>query len=231
MSQLKNFIDQAKAGSSKQEPKRNWYQDRYQRVLVQRNILALVTLVALVVVLLSTISVARLTPLKSVQPFLIQVDEKTGMTQVVNPLKAKEMTANEALKQHFVTSYIRARETYDAASFAYNFDMVRVMSTPQIFGQYRRIYDPNNKESLVSQYGSEYKRFADFKAITFLDENTAQVRITAVDENRGQRVTKNYIVLLSFDFIKLELTLRDRYLNPLGFQVNNYRLDEEFMGR
>jgi len=227
----KDLLDKAKARAADKEPRRNWYADRYQRVLVQRNILALVTLVALVVVLLSTISVARLTPLKSVQPFLIQVDERSGVTQVVNPLQAKEMSENEALRQHFVTNYVRARESYDVSSYGYNFDAVRVMSTPPIFNQYRRLFDPTNKESPVSQHGADYKRYVDFKAITFLNDNTAQVRAAITEDTRAGRSEKRYIILLTFDFVKLELTLRDRYMNPLGFQVSNYRLDEEFVGR
>lgn len=211
---------------------KNWYADRYQRVLVQRNILALVTLVALIVVLFSTFTISGLTPLKSVQPFLIQVDERSGMTQVVNPLSSNELLASEALKQYFVVQYIRARESFDANLYQYNFEIVRLMSKPDIFRTYAQVFDPTNENSPIFKYGRDYKRLVDFKTVTFLNENLAQARIVVTEEvPRRAAVTTTYVISVNFEFVALELPLKDRYINPLGFQVINYRIDEEFTAK
>jgi type IV secretion system protein VirB8 len=92
--------------------KKNWYNDRYQFVVVQRNILALVTLLSLLCSIAATFSISQLVPLKSVEPFVIQVDQKSGITQVVDPLKTRELTANESINQYFMVQYIRARESF-----------------------------------------------------------------------------------------------------------------------
>lgn len=217
---------------SEQTEVKNWYADRYQRVLVQRNVLALTTLVALIVVLFSTITISGLTPLKSVQPFLIQVDERSGMTQVVNPLTSNEILASEALKQYFVVQYIRARESFDANLYQYNFEIVRLMSTPDIFRAYAKAFDPTNDTSPIFKYGREYKRSIDFKTVTFLNENLGQARVVITEEvPRKPAVVKTYVISVNFEFVQLELPLKDRYINPLGFQVTNYRVDEEFTGQ
>ena len=86
---------------------KDWYRDKHQYVLVQRNILALVTLVALGVALLSVFTIMQLTPKKTVEPFVVKIDEKTGMVQQVRQGTKQEFTANELVDNYFVVKYIR----------------------------------------------------------------------------------------------------------------------------
>lgn len=228
---IKSKFEQIKVGAAEVSEKKNWYSDRYQRTLVQRNILVLVTFAALVAVFISTIAVSRLTPLKSVQPFLIQVDEKTGATQVVDPVKSTEITGSESVKQFFVTHYIRSRENYDATLFNINYEPVRLMSSQSVFGEYRQFYNPNNEASPLARFGNEYKRMVDFKSLTFLAPNLAQVRLTVTETSKNNRSVTHYIALMQFEFAKLELKLQERYINPLGFIVNSYKLEPEMIGQ
>lgn len=213
---------------------RNWYSDRYQSVLVQRNILALVTFASLVAVLLSTVTIAQLTPLKSVQPFLITVDEKSGITQTVDPLKYKDLTGNQALVQYFAVKYIAARESYNQNIYQQNYQQVRLMSTPPIFFEYARIFNPRNESSPLVKFGKDLDRKVEFLSLSFLDDKNVQVRVrisNSPDIGRPPLEEKNYIILLSYVFAKLDLATKDRYINPLGFQVTSYRLDEDFVNK
>src|SRR4051812_6802310 len=92
---------------------KNWYKDRYQSVLVQRKLLAVITVFSLLCTLGAVLDIARLTPQKSIEPFVIQVDQKSGITQTVDPLTVKELTANEAVNNFFIVTYIRSRESYN----------------------------------------------------------------------------------------------------------------------
>ena len=107
---------------------KNWYKDRYQYVLVQRKILVLITSLSLIASLVTVIVIAQLTPLKTVEPFVIQVDQKTGITQTVNQKTVSEITANEAVNNFFIVQYIRSRENYNSADLARNYNIVRLMS-------------------------------------------------------------------------------------------------------
>ena len=78
---------------------KNWYKDKYQFVLVQRNILAVISVVALFCSAIAVFAVMRLTPQKSVEPFVIQIDEKSGIVERVDPVTRTELTANEAIEQ------------------------------------------------------------------------------------------------------------------------------------
>lgn len=211
---------------------KNWYSDRYQYVAVQRNILAVISLLSLGGVLGSIAIIGYLTPLKSVEPFVIQVEEKTGITQVVNPLTASEISANEALKSYFVLNYIKARENYDIEYLQRNYELVRLMSSPEEWGTFFMSMQANNPESPINKYGRHTIRTIKVKSISYLDPNTAQVRllITEDGKNRGTKQL-HMISLIRFEFANLELTIEERYTNPLGFRVISYRIDEEIINR
>ena len=113
---------------------KNWYKDRYQYVLVQRRILTAITISALVCTTFAILVILSLVPQKTISPYVIQVDQRTGITQYVDPVTATELTANEAVKNYFLVNYIRSREAYSATDVFKQYNQVRIMSEP------RRVY-------------------------------------------------------------------------------------------
>ena len=157
---------------------KNWYKDRYQYLLVQRKLLTLITLLSLLCTLGTVIAIALLAPLKTVDPFVIQVDQRSGITQTVDPLSVKELTANEAVNDFFIVQYIRSRETYSVTDLARNYNIVRVMSDPlKVYLDFVRQADPNNPRSNAARLGSSGQRTVKFKSITYLNPQLAQARI------------------------------------------------------
>ena len=209
---------------------RNWYKDRYQYVLVQRKLLALVTFLSLIGTLLTVLVIARLTPLKTVEPFVIQVDQKSGIVQTVDPLKAPELTANEAINNFYIVQYIRARETYSLTDLARNYEIVRVMSeNAQVYPEFMAEQNPNNPKSSAARLGTAGIRQVKFKSFSYLTPSTVQARV--IVEERGNVNAYNFhkIITLQFQYVKLSLTNEERYINPLGFRVTSYRVDEEIL--
>ena len=141
----------------------NWYKDRYQYVLVQRKLLAVITLMSLICTLATVIVISQLSPLKTIEPFVIQVDQKSGITETVDPLTVKELTANEAVNNFFIVQYIRAREDFSMSDVTRNYNLVRLMSesgTVQI--------QSDHAESL-ERYGVAHLRLGDVVAIRDYD--------------------------------------------------------------
>jgi type IV secretion system protein VirB8 len=207
---------------------RNWYKDRYQYVLVQRKILTLITILSLVCTLATVLVIASLTPLKTVEPFVIQVDQKSGITTTVDPLTARELTANEAVNNFHIVQYIRARENYTLYDLARNYNIVRIMSEPEkVYRGFIEAADPNNPRSNAARLGNSGERTVKFQSISYLSPQLVQARIV-VEEKSAQGPARSYkIVLLTFEYIKLNLTNEERYINPLGFRVTDYRIDED----
>lgn len=210
----------------------NWYKDRYQYVLVQRKLLTMITVLSLICTLATVIVISQLTPLKTIEPFVIQVDQKSGITQTVDPLTVRELTANEAVNNYFIVQYIRSRETYSITDLAKNYNLVRIMSeSTRVYPQFVSEADPNNPRSNAARLGNVGERTVKFKSITYLNPQLAQVRLLIEEKGSQGRAQYHKIALVAFEYVKMSLGIEERYLNPLGFRVTDYRLDEDVLQR
>ncbi len=220
-------------GASKSK---NWYNDKYQSVLVQRNFFAVITLISLLTSLAFAFAIQNLTPLKSIEPFVIQVDEKSGITEVVDPATKQQLEASEAIDNFFVWQYVRARETHDVSDNNRNREIVRVMSHPDIFTVFRQEISPQNPESAYTRLGDIGQRVTSDPVVTYLKDDdgkeVAQVRFIVTERRRNEApFTYNKIATLTFEYYELDLKRRERLINPLGFQVLKYRLDDATVQR
>jgi|CXWL01.1.fsa_nt_gi type IV secretion system protein VirB8 len=208
---------------------RNWYKDRYQAIMLQRRLFMIITIISMISTLMAMIVIANITPLKGVEPFLIQVDAKSGITQLVDPLTVKDITGLEAVNNFFIVQYIRSRESYHSKDVTRNYATVRVMSVPDpVYAKFRREANPSNPQSVAARMGAAGLRSVKFKSIIYPKPNQAQARLL-IEETAANGGTLQYhkIATLVFDYVKLDLTNEERYINPLGFRVTDYRVDED----
>lgn len=206
---------------------RNWYSDRYETILVQRNLLLVLACAMLATILISVFMVGQVTLSKSIEPFVIEVEQRSGITNVVNPLSRQDLLTNEALKSYFLMKYLRAREAYSIVDYEYNYStVVRLFSTREVYQAFKRAISEDPR-SAVTLYGNQVQTILKVRSIQFLDGGkTAQIRFTIV-ESRGPKYDK--IATIAFDFVQMEMTTEERYVNPLGFQVTGYRVDDEIL--
>jgi type IV secretion system protein VirB8 len=223
------------------ESSKHWYQDKYQHVLVQRNIFALIAICSLGAALIAVLAVARLAPLKSVEPYLLQVDEKTGITQKVEPLSRNEYAASEAIDRYFTSMYIRVRESYNFSILRYNYSIAQVMSAPNVFNNFRRAVDPSNPQSLAATLGTQGTRDVKIRSIAYIKnppipnekteetpEKIIQARITTTDMMPNSAiVVQQWVVTINFEYASLDLNEENQLLNPLGYYVTSYQIQRE----
>lgn len=216
---------------------KNWFNDRYQVVIVQRNFLAIVTLLCLAGVVFSVFTVVQVTTSKTIEPFVIEVEERTGITNVIRPFLVEEINSNEAIRRYFVDKYIRAREEYYHDTHYRNYyTVVRLLSTSSIYNQFRALVDPNNGASPINfgragertiavisrteeKSGSGYKLDMSLNIITKPIGRKSSVR----SSERRKRLVMEY------QMMNIQLTPEEREINPLGFQVTSYRIVDEFL--
>ncbi len=218
--------------TSQPQQTRNWYKDRYETALTQRNFLGAMAAMSLLLAIIATLVIFVLIPSKTVLPFLIQVDEKTGITQTIDPKSQREIVADEALRKYFVVKFVTARESYNTTLLDQYNETVRLMSNRSIFSQYRaEVTSSSNRDSYIVQLAGNQVRQIDIKSVQFLDANRAQVRFSAIIEDkqsgRARGEPENFVALVKFRFANLDLNLNEMLINPLGFVVEEYRLDED----
>ena len=62
---------------------KTWYSNRYQSVLIQRNILFLLALVSILSVAVAVMFVKQVLSSKTLEPYVIELDKSTGMTKLL----------------------------------------------------------------------------------------------------------------------------------------------------
>lgn len=219
----------------------HWYQDKYQHVLVQRNILALLALVALVAASVSALAVLKLAPLKTVEPYLLQVNEKTGVTQRVEPLVRDDIKEIEAIDKYFTAMYIHAREEYNYVLFRRNYGIVSQMSSPNVSGVYRQQVSTNNPASPQVIFKDLGQRTVKINSLNYIitppergkkdaanDYKILQARITTTDiiPNKAD-VEQQWVVTITFQYVTFEYNFEQRLINPLGYAVISYQIQRE----
>lgn len=205
---------------------RNWYEERYDKFKVQRNVLVLLLVLLLVLSSLAVMAVAIIVNSKEFDPFVIQIEETTGMATVVNPSSSDALSGNEALAKYFIKKYVVARETYNPVDFETEARrIVRLLSSSNVYGQFLG-YIRNKEIDPSIIYGQKNTTFLVVKSWTKLDQKRYMLRF-ALNETGGDKKVFNKIAVVDFDYVAMELTEAERDINPIGFQVKGYRVDED----
>ncbi|CAL7961529.1 type IV secretion system protein VirB8 [Alphaproteobacteria bacterium] len=207
---------------------KTWYQEAYEAAIVQRNFFIIVAIASIVIVISAIFVIRYIKSTKSIEPFVIEIERKTGVPTVVESVSAKDYTADESIKRYFIMQYIKAREEYFYQTFQRNFyTVVRVLSSPDVYyGDYRPKFSPSNPNSPSNIYGQNNIRVVNRKSIIFQSPQLAQVRLSA--EVQGSLSTRNdKVVLLAFDFQNIGMNDEERLINPLGFVVTMYKIEDE----
>ncbi len=218
---------------------KNWYQDRYETVLIQRNVLFTLLVIMMVILGVTIINVIKLNSEKVYEPFIVQIEENTGIITKVDNNQVRQLPAEKAVRNSSIVRYVLARESYNIAEFNFNYyQVVRLMSSEDVYGQFRAFIDPNRKGSPIS-LGFQHKIEAKVKSLIELDEKTnlIQIRLSKTKMptvgilNERDVKEENYIVTLEYQYRNLELSETERFINPLGIQITKYNISEEQSAR
>lgn len=204
----------------------NWYEERADKLIVQRNLLMILLIILAVFMVISTLVIAFVVKSKQFDPFVIQLDENTGRASVVEPISSPILTANESLTRYFVKKYLTARETYNPVDFTTTArTTIRLFSTSSVYyGYLGYIRDKSNDPTL--KYQEDNTTYLVIKSWSKIADDKYMVRFS-VNETAGSRMVYNKIAVISYAYVPMQLTDSELDINPAGFQVNGYRVDDD----
>ena len=140
---LKGYFDEA----------RRWDQDRLAAAQRSKRLAWTVAVCAGVLALAAVGAVAALTPLKTVEPFVVRVDRSTGAVDVMTGLKGTDpLTYDEAVNKYFLGLYVRTREGWLPQAAEQDFRQVAIMSVYSVSG-------------LLTFNAADFARFTNITAI------------------------------------------------------------------
>lgn len=173
----------------------------------------------------SIIAVIGMLPLRTIEVHVFRVDNATGVVDLVSPLKGMQ-TYNEAITKYWAAHYVRMREGFMTDEAPHAFRTASLMSSEREQMRFAEFYNPRNPNSPQLLY-REGRAVVAIKSITFPSKGLALVRFERTATKGGQSTQSHWVATLGFDYAAGAMAESDRAINPLGFVVNEYRLDPE----
>jgi type IV secretion system protein VirB8 len=210
---------------------KRWDQDRLASAVRSKRLAWTVAAVAGGLAITATVAVVGLTPLKSVEPFVIRVDQATGAVDLARGLSAETgpVRYEEAVSKYFLAQYVRAREGYLDTAAEENFRLVSILSGPAEQRRWADLFRGTNLASPQNLYGRAAEASVSIRAVGFINPEVANVRYRRTVRRAQQVEESDWIATIAFAYTRAPMTEADRLRNPLGFQVLSYRSDPEVM--
>lgn len=211
----------AKAGS--------WADERTQSIYASRKVAWIVAIIATATAVLLALAIFFMLPLKTVVPHTLLVDKQTGFVQALDPSKPHKIAPQKALTQSFLVQYVEAREGFDIATVQGQFKKVALWSSGQAKSQYVNMMQATNPQSPLATLPRTTIIDARVRSVSQLSENSALVRFETIRRDRGaaDQPGQSWVAVIKFRYSNAPMTVEDRYVNPLGFEVLDYRKDAE----
>lgn len=184
---------------------------------------------AAVIALLEAIALALLMPLKTVEPYTLMVDRTTGYVQALNPLAPAKISADAALTQSFLVQYVTARESFDLATLNANYRKVALTSAGTARASFLAGNQVSKPQSPLASYPRTTIIEARVKSVSPISKNSALVRFDTLrtDASAQPQPPSSWVAVVRYRYSGEPMKLEDRFINPLGFQITEYRKDPE----
>lgn len=183
---------------------------------------------------LSLASIAFMMPLKTVEPFVIEVDKSTGMSEILHLANTADIPVSEMMNKYWLSQYVLAREGYDWRTLNQEYIKVRELSLPNVFDSYASQYGTENKNSLESQFKDDKRIVVKLNTIVVNSDSIATVRFSKklINNRTGNEEASNsWTATIGFEYFPdFKVTEERRIINPFGFKITSYRVDPEMGG-
>lgn len=208
---------------------RSWGADRLADAAKSRRTAWIIAAIATAIAALEALALIALAPIKTVVPYTVMVDRTTGFVQVLEGTHPATVKPNTALTHSMLAQYVIARESFDINSLAQQYKKVALWSGGEARRDYLALMPMSNALSPLNVYPRSALVNTTIESVTPSGPDSVQVRFSTERRDQGQTAvaTGRYVAQIRFRYSGEPLSLEDRLANPLGFQVIEYRRDQE----
>lgn len=206
---------------------KSWETDKVRSLEKSKKVAWIIAIFAGVLSLLSVFALAMISPLKTAVPYVIRVDNVTGAVDVISALKNGKVTYDEAMNKYNLQWYVRWREGYSRNLIGDYYKNVGIMSARDEQSIYSQLISQRNPNSPLNVYGNTGTATITIKSTSFIKENIASVRYIKEVKNSNNNGITHWVATITFQYSGTPMSEQDRAINPLGFQVTEYRNDPD----
>jgi type IV secretion system protein VirB8 len=170
-------------------------------------------------------SLLLLMPLKRVEPFVVRVDNTSGIVDVV-PVYAGDATIDQAVTRYFVTHYITICERFNFETAESDYEGCGAFHAAQRNQAWSTLWSKNNPVSPLNVHKDGSTVRAQVESVSFFQRGNgvsdlAQVRYVKA-ERQGSGAAEHlthWIATLQYVYTAVSKDPRVRRWNPLGFKI------------
>jgi type IV secretion system protein VirB8 len=185
--------------------------------------------------LASSVALAVLMPLKRVEPFVVRVDNATGIVDVV-PVYSGTAGADQTVTRYFLTHYITVCERFNFATAESDYEECGAFHSAQRNQAWYALWNPTNAASPLNLHKDGSSVRAQVESVSFLERasgvtDLAQVRYLKA-ERRGPGVEERFthwIATIQYAYGAPSKDPKVRGWNPLGFKVIDLTSEPEVL--
>jgi type IV secretion system protein VirB8 len=178
-------------------------------------------------------AVVALVPLKTVEPFVIRVDNSTGVVDVV-PAYTGGASPGEVVSRYLLTHYVTTCERFALAVAEQDYSECGAFHNAARNQQWAAQWAIGNPESPLNRFRDGTTVRAEVHSVSFFGRadgarDLAQVRFSRElrPGGSGTPQTTRWIATVQFAYGRPPNDPATRRWNPLGFRILDYRLEPE----
>ncbi|MGO8856020.1 MAG: virB8 family protein [Steroidobacteraceae bacterium] len=183
----------------------------------------------------SAAALAAMLPLKQVEPFVVRVDNSTGVVDVV-PVYTGGTSADEAVTRYFLAHYLTVCERFNFATAESDYEECGAFHSAQRNQAWYAQWTATNPASPLNVYKDGSSVRVQVKSVSFFTrasglKDLAQVRyLKAVRQGGGadEKFT-HWVATIQYAYVEPAKDPKTRRWNPLGFKIVDFKSEAEVM--
>jgi len=174
-----------------------------------------------------------LMPLKTSEPYVIRVDNTTGIVDIV-PMYAGNAEITQTVARYLLTHYITVCESFDPTTAERDYQECGAYHASRRNQEWYDLWNPVNPNSPLNIYKDGTTVRAQVASITFFTRHDgvnslAQVRYLKAKRPNGvgTEVNTHWIATIEYAYGSPSRDAKTRQWNPLGFRIVNFQSEAE----
>ena len=183
----------------------------------------------------SALALVLLMPLKRVDPFLVRVDNSTGIVDVV-PVFAGRATQEEAVTRYFLAHYLTVCERFNFATAESDYEECGAFHSAQRNQVWFAQWTATNPLSPLNLHKDGSSIRVQVNSVSFFTRSSgltdlAQVRYlkAARQGTGGEESFTHWVATIQYAYADPAKDPKTRRWNPLGFKIVDFRSEPEVL--
>jgi type IV secretion system protein VirB8 len=173
--------------------------------------------------------------LKRVDPFMVRVDNSTGIVDVV-PVYAGRAAPEEAVTRYFLTHYLTVCERFNFATAESDYEECGAFHSAQRNQAWYALWTATNPASPLNVHKDGSTVRVQVNSVSFFTRSTgltdlAQVRYlkAARQGTGGEESFTHWVATIQYAYADPAKDPKTRRWNPLGFKIVDFRSEPEVL--